>query len=150
MMADYPPPTDRLGVFKRLAEVPEARRFRRYQSVYDGEDTWAVYRGTVELSERMSDDWALFAERWKDHMAERGRHHALARPSDVESWSAWLLEQFRVDRSYQHWNVIEGFYEWLKWRTDHPHAYNPFHMAADVSDSSARTIWQRKMEKREA
>lgn len=149
-MSDYPPPTDRLGVFKRLSDVPAARRLSQYQSAYEGQDTWAAYRDTVELSARMSEEWERFANRWKSHMQDCDRHHALARPRDVESWSEWLLGQFGVDRSYQHWNVIEGFYEWLKWHTEHPHTYNPLHMAADAEDSCARRIWRRKMEKREA
>lgn len=80
-------------------------------------------------------------------MDERGRHHALARPDDVEAWSTDLVERFSIDRAYQHWNVIEGFYEWLLWHTDHQHTYNPFHMAVVDSESSTRQIWNRKMEK---
>jgi hypothetical protein len=59
-----------------------------------------------------------------------------------------MLSQFSVDRAYQHWNVIEGFYEWLKWQTEHPHAYNPFHMAARDTESDTWQIWHRKMEKK--
>lgn len=146
-MPELNPPNDRLGVFKDLADVPDARRFEQFASGYDGQDTWSEYRATVELSDRMSEEWERFARRWKSHMDSKGRHHALARPSDVEAWSGDLLDQFSIDRSYQHWNVLEGFYEWLKWHTDHPHSYNPFHMAAKQDGSSTREIWSRKMEK---
>lgn len=146
-MPQFKGATDRLGVFKSIDEVPESRRFHQYTSAYEGEDTWAAYRAEFELSERMSEEWARFSRRWKTHMDERGRHHALATPQDVEAWSQSLLSQFSVDRCYQHWNVIEGFYEWLKWHTEHPHAYNPFHMAATDADSTTRKIWTRKMEK---
>jgi len=139
---------DRLGVFKQLSDVPEGRRFYQYGSSYEGKDTWADYRATVELSDRMSEEWERFARRWKAHMDERGRHHALATPDDVETWSEELLSQFSRDRAYQHWNVIEGFYDWLMWHTDHRHTYNPFHMAACEPASNAREIWTRKMEKR--
>lgn len=139
---------DRLGVFKSLSDVPDSRRFYQYARSYEGTDTWAKYRATVELSDRMSEEWERFARRWKANMDECGRQHALARPGDVEAWSENLLGRFKVDRAYQHWNVIEGFYDWLKWHTEHPHAYNPFHMAANEPESNAREIWTRKMEKR--
>ncbi len=145
-MSRVEPPHDRLGVFKELSDVPERRRLYRYASVYEGRDTWEDYRATVELSDRMGEDWALFARRWKAHMADRGRHHALATPADVEAWSTELVERFSIGRAYGHWNVIEGFYEWLKWHTDHRHTYNPFHMAVVDPESSAREIWTRKME----
>jgi len=146
-MASYRSPRDRLGVYKRLEEVPSGRRFHQFASGYAGKDTWAGYRATVELSDHMSEEWGRFVRRWKNHMDDRGRHHALARPDDVESWSVSLLEQFSTDRAYQHWNVIEGFYSWLMHHTEHPHTYNPFHMAAAADGSSARKIWNRKMEK---
>lgn len=144
-MAEIKTVNDRLGVFKELLDVPEARRFHQYASAYDGNDTWAVYRENHELSERMGEEWDRFGRRWKDHMADGGRHHALARPDDVEAWSQWMLNQFSVNRAYQHWNVIEGFYEWLKWHTEHPHVYNPFHMAARDTESYTWEIWQEKM-----
>lgn len=147
-MAQSNPLNDRLGVFKGLSGVPDSRRFYQYASVYDGRDTWSEYRNTVELGERMSEEWARFSRRWKDHMNGRGRHHALARPDDVEAWSEELLSRFSVDRAYQHWNVLEGFYAWLMWHTEHRHTYNPFHMAAVDLESSAGQIWSRKMEKR--
>lgn len=140
-------PLDRLGVFKQLSDVPDRRRFHQYARSYEGTDTWATYRSKHELSDRMSEEWERFSRRWKAHMDERGRHHALARPDDVETWSANLLARFSRDRAYQHWNVIEGFYEWLKCHTEHPHSYNPFHMAASEPESAAREIWTRKMEK---
>jgi len=140
-------PHERLGVFKQLADVPESRRLYQLASAYEGRDTWSEYRATVELSDRMNEEWARFARRWKDHMEGRGRHHALARPGDTEAWSAGLTDRFSIDRAYQHWAVIEGFYEWLKWNTEHTHSYNPFHMAAADPESAARHIWNRKMEK---
>jgi len=146
-MSRTEPPYDRLGVFKELSDVPDRRRFHRYASVYEGRDTWSDYRTTVELGDRMSEEWDRFARRWKDHMEDRGRHHALATPDDVEAWSTELAGRFSIDRAYQHWNVIEGFYEWLKCHTNHRHTYNPFHMAAAVPESSAREIFARKLEK---
>jgi hypothetical protein len=142
------PPADRLGVYKRLSDVPDSRRLYQYASAYDGRDTWSEYRATVELSDRMSEEWGRFSRRWKEHTEDRGRHHALGTPDDVETWSASLLDRVSVDRAYQHWNVLEGFYNWLLWHTDHPHTYNPFHMAALEPESNTHRIWNRKMEKR--
>lgn len=146
-MGEMEPVADRLGVFKDISEVPDARRFQQFVNAYDGQDTWQTYRGTVELSDRMSEEWARFARRWKAHMADRNRHHALARPADVNAWSTDLLSQFSVDRAYQHWNVIEGFYEWLKCHTEHPHTYNPFHLAVHTGAQDTQQIWTRKQEK---
>lgn len=147
-MQEHQPPTDRLGVFKDLSDVPDRRRLYQYGSTYGGKDTWSDYRAEYDLSDRMSEEWERFSRRWKDHMEDRGRHHALATSEDVETWSEWLLSQFSIDRSYQHWNVIEGFYDWLKWHTEHPHTYNPFHLAARTDGSSAREIWNYKMSKK--
>lgn len=141
-------PDGRLGVFKQLSDVPESRRLYQHANSYEGNDIWEAYREQYNLSDRMSSEWELFASRWKEHVEERGRHHALARPEDVEAWSDELLSRVSVNRAYQHWNVIEGFYEYLKWQTEHPHTYNPFHMAATDVESSTRTIWNYKMEKR--
>lgn len=149
-MPQFKGASDRLGVFKTIGDVPNSRRFHQYTAAYEGQDTWMDYRATVELSETMSTEWACFIRRWKAHMDERGRHHALATPEGVETWSQDLLSRFGVDRCYQHWNVIEGFYDWLKWHTEHPHSYNPFHMAASDPDSTTREIWNRKMEKANA
>lgn len=146
-MSEARTPDDRLGVFKELSDVPDARRLYQFEAAYEGQNTWRDYREKHELSDRMSEEWQRFARRWKDHMDDRGRHHALARPSDVELWSEWMLSQFSVNRAYQHWNVIEGFYEWLKYHTDHPHTYNPFHMAASSDGSNTREIWAEKMVK---
>jgi hypothetical protein len=146
-MTEPSPPHDRLGVFKQFEDVPARRRLRQFSNVYEGRDVWSDYRATADLSARMGEEWDLFARRWKEHMNSRGRHHALAHPDDVEAWSAWLLDQFRVDRSYQHWNVIEGFYAWLMWHTAHRHTYNPFHLAATDTTSQTYTIWSRKLEK---
>lgn len=146
-MSKVQPPYDRLGVFKQLSDVPDRHRLNQNAREYEGKDTWSDYRATVELGDRMSEEWERFARRWKAHMGECGRHHALARPEDVEGWSQELVSRFSVDRAYQHWNVIEGFYDWLKWHTEHPHTYNPYHMAAADTESSAHEIWSKKMEK---
>lgn len=147
-MAEPEPPYDRLGVYKQLSEVPDRRLLKQFETSYEGRDTWAEYRTTVELSDRMGEEWARFERRWKSHMNDSNRHHALATPGDVEDWSRTLLDRFSIDRSYQHWNVIEGFYDWLKWHTEHPHTYNPFHIAATMPQSNTNQIWQQKMEKR--
>jgi hypothetical protein len=149
MMQQLEPPTDRLGVFKTLSDVPDARRLYQHANAYEGKDTWSDYRAMFDFVGRTSEEWERYSRRWKENMADQGRHHALAQPKDVEAWSEWMLSQFSVDRAYQHWNVIEGFYDWLKWHTEHPHTYNPFHMAAMEPDSHTRTIWNRKMEKKE-
>ena len=149
-MEKFRSPQNRLGIFKQLSDVPTARRLCQFQGRYQNTSTWESYRATTELSDRMSEDWELFLRRWRKHMSEQGRHCILAQPTDVEVWSGKLLSRFSRDRTYQHWYVIEGLYEWLKWHVNHPHTYNPFHMAASVPGSSANEVWIQKQERNNA
>lgn len=150
-------PVNRLGVYKRLSDVPDRYRLGVFQSAYEGRDVWAEYLDEKMLpkglSERHEQDVRRFGQRWKDHLAEHcdGRHHALADPEHVETWSAALLDQYSLRTAQEHWTTIEGFYAWLLTHTAHEHhLYNPFWMAAAVEGSAAREVFDHRRERNAA
>lgn len=140
---------DRMGVYKTLSDVPNRYRFHQYAAAYDGRDIWNEYlenhlweRGS---SKRFKRDTRLVERRWKDFMRERGRHHALATPEDVNAWFADLLDDLVPWSAYTpYWVRIEDFYEWLQWHTKHPHNYHPVLMAAAEYDAASK-VWDEKI-----
>lgn len=149
-----PDPADRLGVFKRLADVPDRYRLYHHAGAYADRDVWAEYVEETELYERHSSQtYRNATERaitsWKEHMEDRGRHHALAAPTDVETWCAGLLAE-RSDQSVysKYWTRLAEFYDWLRWHTEYPHVYDPILMAAaEFPEGSAGTVWDEKIRK---
>jgi len=136
-----------MGVYKHLDDVPEKHRLSQYSAVYDGRDVWAEYVADEipdDRGARYMDDTERVERRWKSHMNSRDRHHALARPADVEQWCQWLCEQFSIGHAYDpYWCRVEAFYDYLLWHTDYPHIYHPFLMAA-TAYPAAGTIWDEK------
>jgi hypothetical protein len=136
-------PLGRLGVYKSIEDVPDRYRLRVHESKYAGRDVWQEYReselsGAAETVRRETD---LVERSWKKHMEDQGRHHALATPSDVETWIPKLLERMQLVRAYNpYWVRLEEFYDYLMWHKDHPHVYHPPRMAAGL-DGSANEIW---------
>jgi hypothetical protein len=148
-----PNPNKRMGVFKELEGVPERYRFHQYSGSYSGEDTYGQYLEQKLLpqypdaSDKYHRSIHRAGERWKAHMAERGRHHALATPKDVEEWVGDLLGDLTVGTAYsQYWVRIHGFYSWLQTHTDHPHSYHPVLMAAANYPDSLE-VWNYKLGK---
>ncbi|WP_178915707.1 site-specific integrase [Natronomonas gomsonensis] len=147
-------PADRLGVFKRFADIPAPWRHDLDPTVYDGRDMWAEYDASTGAlttdSERQSSDMRLAVESWNDHMADKGRHPMLAHPSDVEEWCADLLSRMAPKRAYNpYWVTVEKAYMWLSWHRHHPHVYNVFVMAAaEYPEGAAHEVWNAKMARR--
>lgn len=133
--------TDRLGVFKTLAEVPEEYRLCRHDRLFAGRDAYAAWE-----TENIDAEWALkesgrVERRWKSHMEARGRHHALATPADVEAFLADLADDVQIERVYTpYWLFLKRFYHWMAWHTDYPHRYNPVLMAC-VEHSTSEQVW---------
>lgn len=145
-------PRNRLGVYKRLEEVPPRYRLRQHADVYRGEDVWETFLEDHLFprypKDRYRQDTRRAGRLWKSHMDDRGRHHALATPEDVDQWCQSLLDQRNVKTVYNHyWVRLERFYDWLLTRTDHPHVYHPFLMAAAEYETASR-IWEAKVEQR--
>lgn len=137
--------TDRMGVYKRLDDVSDRHRLHHHADAYEGRDVWHEY-----LTDHLYPDGDIpqkkrrFGDRWKDHTSEQGRHHALATPEDVETYSVSLLDQYAIYTAAKYWTNIERFYGWLQEHTEHPHLYHPFLMAADEYDAAGR-IWDQKV-----
>lgn len=144
-------PNDRMGVYKTLADVPERYRLRQHQAAFDGRDVWAEYttqsyfQQYPDASESVRESVERAGRYWKEYMADRGRHHALATPEDVGVWSTRLLDRVTVNTAYnEYWIRIEGMYSWLQSHTEYPHVYHPFWIAVTEYDS-ARKIWNHKL-----
>lgn len=138
-------PTARLGVYKRLSDVPHRYRLHHHADAYAGRDVWAEFcaeeayaQGAGAAHEQEVD---RVGRRWKAFMADRERHHALALPEDVDAWSAELRDRFSIRCAYEHWSRVESFYDWLMWHTEHPHLYNPAMLAA-AGDGATRVLWE--------
>lgn len=147
-------PTDpavRAGVYSRLDDVPDRYRFYHLADAYDGRDVWAEFIAYEREeqgydSHRYEQNAATCRRRWTEHMADRGRHRALAQPADVETFMAGLLDRMKPRTAYQtYWSRLEAFYTWLQWHTEHPHRYHPVLMAAAVPDSTAARLWAVKL-----
>ena len=143
-------PADRLGVFKRFADVPEEHRLSQYADAYTGRDVWAEYcrahlsdQGDSESFQRMVD---RVGERWQAHMADRGVHHALARPADIETWCQELIDAHALATAYNYWVKLKGFYDWLQTHVAHPHVYHPVLLSV-LEGGAAREIWDEKLRK---
>lgn len=141
-----------MGLYKQLEDVPIEYRLYQYVDGYDGCDVWGNWaaQAVADRAER----YAVYVERtersWKSHMTERGRHHALARPTDVEVWANLILDRCKPLSAYQiYFTKLEAFYTWLLYHTAHPHVYHPVWMAAATYDATA-TIWDAKIYRRGA
>lgn len=141
-------PTDprrRLGIYKSIDEVPDRRRLQSYAAEFEGQDTWGAWMDTRDLADSTRKRIDRAERSWKDHMDERGRHHALARPDDVEAWCQALLDRMTVGTLYnRYYGHLASFYEWLVWHWDHPHQYNPVLMAV-LQDGAARDAYREKL-----
>jgi hypothetical protein len=140
-------PRDRLGVYKSLAEVPDRYRLHFHADAYRDRDVWQEFCEEFEYGQgsyaRFEEEVDRAGDRWRAHMAGRGRHHALAVPADVEAWCAALLDDCSERRAFDYWLRVNRFYDWLLWHPDHPHVYNPVLMAA-ASGGAAAAVWAYK------
>lgn len=144
-------PRDRMGIYKQLCDVPSEQRLKTYEDQYVGEQTYTQFLQTFYLerfnTKRSVEKVELAGRRWREHMETRGRHHALAMPSDVEEWVNVLLEKVSLNTAYNiYWAKLERFYTWLQRRIDHPHSYHPFLMAAAECPTASR-VWDKKIER---
>lgn len=147
-----PDPMDRMGAYKRLSDVPDRYRLHHHADAYADRDVWGEFLTEYLFprfdSDRFKQDARRAGRYWKDHMTDRGRHHALATPSDVEAWMVNLTDRLKIKTTYnQYWVRVERFYWWLQWHTEHPHTYHPVLMAA-ADGKAATEVWAEKMARR--
>lgn len=140
------------GVFQSYDDIPERYRLETFASQYEGEATWQQYVDNVLFNEydvpsrTLRSTTRSAGNSWRTHMAERGRHHALAAPVDVEAWCQQLLElDLSHHTCYAHYFVrIYRFYEYLMNSYQHPHLYNPMLLAA-IEHEGAHHIWEYRL-----
>lgn len=139
---------DRMGVYKRLDDVPDRYRLYQYADAYKGRDVWGEFCIKYEYDRGNHDRYEQEVNRhgrsWCEFMEGQDRHHALATPADVEAWSAHLVESKAPRTAEGYWSRIRRFYDWLQWHIDYPHVYNPAMMAAANGDAAA-IIWSEKV-----
>ena len=140
-----------MGIYKRYEEVPDRYRLANFGAEYDGRDVYAEFMAAEVLADSSSDrykqDYRRYGRRWREHMADRGQHHALAHPTDVETWCEDLLNEYTVRTAFKHWTAIERVYTWLLTHTEHPHVYQPVWQAA-ARESATGELWDKKMARR--
>jgi hypothetical protein len=138
-------PRDRLGVFKRYADVPAEYRLDQHEAEYADRDVWEEFVESRRFEHDSTHYWNTFektGKSWRTHTATRGRHHALAHPRDVESWYVSLVETRTLGTVHSEYayRLIE-FYDWLQWHAHHPHTYHPPLQAA-LTYPTARRLWE--------
>lgn len=148
---------DRMGVYKRISDVPDRYRLGNHEAAYEGRDVWAEYfeAKTEKFDTKSTRNRYEKAGRYfKTFMSEVGRHHALATPEQIEGFLVALRdgEVGRQSHSrklqtvyFEYFQPVEEFYTWLEWHADHPHVYHPVLMAV-VEGGYARDVWNRKLE----
>lgn len=141
-------PEGHMGVYKRISDVPESRRFKNFVLSYSERDVWDEWM-SVEIRPDGS-DWAKeYGDRagrdWKRWISGQ-RHHALATPDHVERYLQYCLRKRSADTTYRvYWRHVEQFYSWLMTHVDHPHSYHPVWMAAnEYPDGAAGEIWNQR------
>lgn len=135
----------RMGVFKRLDDVSPRYRLENFATQFEGEETFETWATENVNAGWRRDEVNLVKRRWIDHMDDRGRHHALATPEDVEYFFEGLLDEMTLRRVHRpYWVELDRFYSWLAWHADYRHAYNPVRMAA-AEYSSAGRVWEYKV-----
>jgi len=141
-------PARHLGVYKSLDEVPERYRVRQHAAKYEGRDVWTEWVETAKAgsweSESSQNRLRLVQEKWNGLVADRGRHHALAQPSDVEAYAEEIADLSKQYAMATYWRPVEQLYRWLMMHTDHPHRYNPVWIAASQNES-ARKMWDHQI-----
>lgn len=141
-------PERRMGVYKRLEDVPDRYRLENYEAEYEKKDPWETYLDDYITaprdSQRKQEQADRSFEKWSTHMEPRETHYALASPDDVEAWAYSLTGEYSIGYALTNWEQIERFYSWLMWHSDHPHRYHPFLMAA-AREGAASNIWWEKI-----
>ena len=142
-------PGERAGVYKHLDDVPDRYRLYHHATAYDGRDVWEEYLTDYFFENFGTEYTRKYTRRagtdWKEFMNDRGRHHALAMPQDVEAWCTALLDRMQIPSLYRnYWTKLERFFTWLHSHTEHPHVYHPFRMAA-AEYPNAASVWEEKI-----
>jgi hypothetical protein len=147
---------DRMGIYKRLEQVPQRYQLANYAGDYAEEDTWAEF--TDIKTERFDSDatrtrYEKAGRYLADYLSDIGRHHALCNPGHVAGFLRALRDGSIGRQShtrklqtvyFEYFQPVEEFYSWLLWHTEHPHVYHPVHMAVVEYDYPSE-VWAKKL-----
>jgi hypothetical protein len=163
-MTDLADPDSRLGVFKRFEDVPGDRRLGNFEATYRDRDVfteWAESTGQFDYAERKVDNVKRTWRFWCEHMAEQGRHPVCPDPEHVETFfrrlfdgefgrNTWSSSRTPCTVYLEYYTVLNDFFQWLVYRTDHEHTYNPVGMAmATYRDGASGEVWAERMNQRD-
>ncbi|SNR64815.1 hypothetical protein SAMN06264855_12721 [Halorubrum vacuolatum] len=146
-------PEEFSGVYQSYSDIPVRYRLETYADSYQNKETWNDYCSEVLFakfdSNHIRDTAKKAGKSWLAHMDARGRHHALATPLDVDTWSQELMNGNRNRRTcYEQYFVrIYQFYDYLKQSYQHPHLYNPCLIAA-INYETTRYLWDYRVDVR--
>lgn len=141
-----------MGAYTSLSAVPDRYRLSNHSAGYKGRNVWKEFCVEYEYAqgdhERYEEEVDRVGDCWCDFMNNRSRHHALARPADIEAWCVELREEkaLSVRRVADYWLRVHRFYDWLMWHTEHPHLYDPSLMAV-VNGGIAGEVWAHRTER---
>ena len=139
-----------MGVIKRLEDVPDGYRFEDRAATYRDRDVWGewVAAEKADLGDRTTQRIKRVERTWKAHMAEKGRHHALATLKDVETHLDGLTDGRQITTVFKWYcRYLQAFYEWLWHHADHIHCYSPVLMAASMGGVAAE-CWTARIERK--
>ena len=149
-------PADRVGVYKRLEDVPDRYRLQNHQTAYESRDVWEDFfeEKTEAFDTKSTRNRYEKAGRYlKNFLSDTGCHHALLTPDYVEDFLI-ALRDGNVGRHshtrniqtvyFEYFQPVEAFYTWLEWHTEYPHVYHPVRMAA-IEGGYTREVWNRKL-----
>lgn len=141
-------PADKLGVYKSVDKIPTRNKLSFHEPSFEGRDVWTEYMGSVgsSWSKTTITRYERTGRYWKGFMADRGRHHACAEPSDVEQFLKEQEGRMATKSLYgERFVPLEDFYEWMARSVEFPHVYNPVLMAC-TSDGITRSMWNYRLE----
>lgn len=136
---------ERLGVYKLFDKIPPEYRLETFSAGFQDRDVWTEWNAIHSDTEWKRTEARRVKDRWDEHMDDRDRHYALARPADIESFVSGMLEDIQVERAYKpYWLFLKRFYHWLMWNTEYPHRYNPV-LLATANYPACGKVWEHVM-----
>ena len=159
MCAIYDPDA-RLGVFKRFEDVPEDYHLANFAGTYRDRDPfeeWAESTGQLDYAKRKVDNLRRTWRFWCEHMDEQDRHPVCPDPSHVEAFfqrlldgefgrNSWSESRTPLTVYLEYYTTLNEFFQWLVYRTDHDHVFNPVAMAmATFRDGASGAVWDARV-----
>lgn len=145
-----PAPSETMGIYKRFEDIPNGLRLTSFETDFIGEDTWSKFVEARDdanggLSESRAWEYDRCGRTWKRHMRGVRRHHACARPRDVESFVSQLDADLTLGTLYEtYFGPLYVFYDWLWHHAEYPHVYSSVLLAA-AEGGTALKCWNYRM-----